>query len=367
LLLQSGEGPIDGEHYVTSEPDTVSWGYLPNRGAKPILRVKSGASVTFDTISHEGILEDQGRDPQAWFGRHGVGPDAILRDAIDLAGSRVPHHFDEGPHVVTAPVHVEGAMPGDVLQVDVLALDLRAPYGVVSNRHGKGCLAGEFPEHTLRLPDASVSFPDRFGSIHTFFTAEQGPLGPMGVLPFAAGRVARFALRPFLGIMGVAADTDAPVSSVPPGRYGGNLDISLLVKGSTLYLPIQVEGALFYVGDPHFSQGNGEVALTALEAPLRATLRLSRIPADEAVGAIGRIDRPFVENDDYWVPIGLDPDLDEAMRQATRAAISLLETKVGMARADALAYLSATSDFEISQVVDGVKGIHCRIRKADFD
>src|SRR3954469_1163025 len=144
-VLQSGEGRRAG-HYVVSTPETVRWGFLPNRDARPIRTVASGSLVTFDTVSHEGILEDQGRDPVAYFRGKGVGEAQVMRDARTIAGSELPHDFaNDGPHVVTGPVHVAGARPGDVLRVDVVGLVPRAPYGVISNRHGKGALPGEYP------------------------------------------------------------------------------------------------------------------------------------------------------------------------------------------------------------------------------
>lgn len=366
-MLQSGEGPVKGDHYVTSEPDRVLWGFLPGRDHQPVLSVASGDSVTFDTVSHEGILEDQGRDPVAWFGDHGVAPHGVLRDAVAIAASSLPHDFDDGPHVVTGPVAVAGAAPGDLLRVEVLDLALRVPYGVISNRHGLGCLPGEFPEGISRSPEARPERPELYGSHFSFATVEDSARGPVGVLPFGGGRAARFPLAPFLGIMGVATDTSDPVPSVPPGRHGGNIDVNLAGVGSTLYLPVQVPGAGFFVGDPHYAQGDGEVALTAMEAPLRATVRLSILDSGSARAAVGLIDHPFFETDEFWVPVGLDPDLNEAMRKATRAAVTFLESRIGMPRAEALSYLSAAADFEVSQVVDAVKGVHCCIRKADFE
>ena len=129
---------------------------------------------------------------------------------------------------------------------------------------------------------------------------------------------------------------------------------------------MQVEGALAYVGDPHFAQGDGEVALTALEASLRATLRFDVVPRDEALAAFGELAGPLVHTDEYLVPTGLDPELGEAMRKAVRAALALLQARYGMAEHLAYAYLSAAADFDISQVVDIVCGVHARIREADF-
>ncbi|MDF2493039.1 MAG: acetamidase [Microbacterium sp.] len=133
-----------------------------------------------------------------------------------------------------------------------------------------------------------------------------------------------------------------------------------------LYLPVQVPGALAYVGDPHFAQGDGEVALTALEASLRATLRFEVVPRAEALAEFGEVAGPLVRTAEYLVPTGLDPDLGEAMRRCVRAALTLLQARYGMAEHLAYAYLSAATDFDISQVVDIVCGVHARIRLADF-
>jgi acetamidase/formamidase len=365
-VLQSGAGAVDGATFLPSTPDTVLWGYLPNADSEPVVRVEPGATVTIDTVSHEGLLEDQARDPVGWFAGFGVPAASVLHDARDIAASGIRHDFDDdGPHIVTGPVHVDGAEPGDLLRVEILTLVPRVHYGVISNRHGLGALPGEFPE-TVRYPDASVDRPDRYGSVCTFTTVERRHGRDMGLLPYGDGEVAAFPLAPFLGVMGVARATSEPVPSVPPGDHGGNIDIKLLGEGSTLYLPVQAPGALFYAGDPHYAQGNGEVALTALEAPLRATVRLSVVPADRATGILGRLRRPFAETDTHWIAVGLDIDLDEAMKAAVRAAVDFLAMVVGMTRAQALAYLSAAGDFEVSQVVDAVKGVHCLIRKADF-
>ena len=132
------------------------------------------------------------------------------------------------------------------------------------------------------------------------------------------------------------------------------------------YLPVQVPGALAYVGDPHFAQGDGEVALTALEASLRATLRFDVVPRATARAEFGDITGPLVRTSEYLVPTGLDPDLGEAMRKAVRAALDLLHARYGMDEHLAYAYLSAATDFDISQVVDIVCGVHARIRESDF-
>ncbi len=353
-ILQPGTGPIPGDHYLPASPDTVLWGRLPCALDPAVLTVEPGQTVTIDTVSHEGILEDQGKDPLAYFTGKGVAEDAVLTDAIEIARTLSRDVMADGPHVVTGPIHVRGAQPGDLLKITVEQLSPRVPYGVISNRHGKGALVGELPrgEHNVSV----------------FAPVEERDAGPVGVLPLTEGgeRVVAFPLAPFLGTMGVAVAGDERPHSVPPGSHGGNIDINLLVEGAVLYLPVQVEGALAYVGDPHFAQGDGEVALTALEASLRATLRFEVVPREEALAAFGEVAGPLVRTDEYLVPTGLDPDLGEAMRRCVRAALSLLQARYGMDEHLAYAYLSAATDFDISQVVDIVCGVHARIREADF-
>ncbi|SNQ49819.1 putative acetamidase/formamidase [Frankia canadensis] len=357
-LLHSGVDVATDAPYLPARADEVAWGLLPNAASRPVLRVPSGGAVRFDTISHEGLLVDQGSDPRAFFGAVGIAPDQILDDALALVDGGRRHQPDTaGPHVVTGPVAVSGARPGDVLEVEVLELDRRAPYGVISNRHGRGALPGEMPIAQRNLPFGATVPP-----VCLVAHAE----GDAGVLPVGDGRAIRFPLRPFLGIMGVAAATDHPVHSVPPGRHGGNLDIRHLGVGARLYLPVQVPDALFYVGDPHFAQGDGEVALTAFEAPLRALLRLT-VHADDAVSRTARaLSAPWAGTDALHIVAGLDPDLGEAMREATRNAVAFLRERYALPAPVALAYLSAAGDFAVSQVVDQVMGVHCCIRRADL-
>lgn len=348
-VLQPGEGPIRGAHYVPADPSRVHWGRLPIGSDDPVLEVDEGVEVTIDTVSHEGVLDDQGSDPVAFFGGFGVAPDAVLRDAVAIAATR-SRGADDGPHVVTGPIAVRGATPGDILSVEVVDLLPRVPYGIISNRHGRGALPGEYP-----VGDATVC---------VFAEMRDG----VGSIPLRAGAAERvsFPAAPFLGTIGVAVPGPERPHSVPPGLHGGNLDIRLLVPGTTLHLPVLVPGALAYVGDPHFAQGDGEVALTALEASLRATVRFRVIPASDPFAGFVHRFGPVVETPEYWVPTGLDEDLREAMKKAVRASIAFLRGGYGMDDEHAYAYLSAATDFDISQVVDRVTGIHARIRKADF-
>lgn len=352
-VLQPGVGPIRGEHYLPADPDAVYWGRLPTAGDAPVLEVDDGAVVTVDTISHEGILDDQGSDPATFFAAHGVRADGVLSDAIALTATR---HRDEdaGPHVVTGPIAVRGAQPGELLAIDVLEALPRVPYGVISNRHGRGALPGEFPRQA--------------STVSVFAALADSPEGQVGTIARVAGgpRDVHFPLAPFPGIIGVATADGVRAHSVPPGAHGGNIDVKLLTPGSTLLLPVQVAGGLAYLGDPHFAQGDGEVALTAMEASLRITVRLRRVPVADPLTAVANAHGPIVVTPEYLVPTGLDADLDEAMRKAVRAAMAVLEAVYGMDPEHALAYLSAATDFDISQVVDRVCGVHAKIRTADF-
>ncbi|TDD43837.1 acetamidase [Nonomuraea terrae] len=396
-ILQPRKGPIPGRHYLPSTPEQVTWGYVPALDAHPVLRVRSGETVTVDSVSHEGILEDQGRDPVAYFGEHGVRRTDVLQDAVAIARdyARTPRDFDvDGPHVVTGPIAVEGARPGDVLKVEILSLVPRVPYGVVSSRHGKGALArtagGGAPDgitlDEVMPPVATDGRPTgdplRYGNVSVFTPVRRGRRGlASGVMKRGRRGEVTFPLRPFMGMMGVAftrgsGPTDPALNSIPPTLGGGNIDINLLGAGATFYLPVFADGALFYTGDPHHAMGGGEAALTAMEGSLRVTFRLSvcRPGSGDAPEVAFRY--PFGETPEAWLPIGLsDPDgsldgqggdLDTAMRRAVVNALDFLEQDQGMDRAVAYAYLSAAVNFEVSQVVDRTTGVHGVIPKEHF-
>ncbi len=391
-ILQPGSGNVSGDHYLSSDPSDVMWGYVPNIHTREVMRMKSGQTVTIDALSHEGILEDQGRNPLGYFGSKGVSEKDVLEDAIAVAAeyNRTERNFDkDGPHVVTGPVFVEGAQPGDVLKIETLEAIPRVPYGVVSSRHGKGALAvtadGTAPAGItldevmppVATDGRAAKDPLKYGGVSTFTAIEDGK----GVMPFGQLKV-RFPLRPFMGMMGVAYSADAdPTSpssnSIPPTLGGGNIDIRHLGVGSTFYLPVFAEGALFYVGDPHMAMGDGEAALTAMEGSLRGTFRLSVCKKNSGDAPSVAFGYPFAETEEAWIPIGLsdsngsvdgqNSDLNGAMRRAVVNALDFLEHDRGMDRATAYAYLSAAADFTVSQVVDRTVGVHGQIFKSHFE
>jgi acetamidase/formamidase len=314
-------------------PETVHWGYLWG-AAEPVLRIAPGDTVTIDTVSHEGILPDQG-DPLSFFQRFGIAKEEVLADLVGVY-TKV-QHSGIGPHVVSGPIAVAGALPGDVLAVHVLEATPRVSYGVNSMRLNRGGLPDEF---TL---NRSI------------------------VIPFDLERqVAKFAprievpLAPFFGIMATGpARNLGRVSSGPPGAFGGNIDLKDLTVGSTLYLPVHVPEALFMVGDGHAAQGDGEVDLTAIETSLTGTFRFELIKGRPLAW-------PRAETPTHWITLGLHENLEEAMTMAIRECIKFLSEEKGLARADAYALASIAVDFEVTQVVDGVKGIHAMIPKGIF-
>ncbi|NDV10526.1 acetamidase [Rhodococcus sp. IEGM 248] len=324
--------------HVPATPASVLWGRLPSARDEPVQIVGSGSLVSLDTISHEGALPDQGGDPAAFFRRHGI--DDILPDLVECAAALPRDAAADGPHFVTGPVAVTGARPGDLLRVDIVSLRRRCDYGVVSDRHHKDVFAAEPGTRPF-----AASQDLAYAVVHVDAAGDR-EFARMDGFPAVE-------LRPFLGIIGVAPAGNERLHSGPPGNFGGNLDLAYLVEGSTLFLPVQVEGALFYVGDPHFVQGNGELASTALEAPLTVTVRLTVLP-----GAADRHpDAPVALAGDNVVVCGLDRDLGRAVRLATANTLTLLE-KCGRAPQQSLLWLSMAGEVEVTQVVDGVLGAH---------
>lgn len=351
VVWSSPVGAASGTYRVLSTSENVIWGELFKSDSRPILRVKSGDRIIMQTVSHEGILADQG-DTIAFFAQGGIPQNtksAISKNQILPDQTRVKATVKKtgpGPHVITGPIYVEGAEPGDVLEVKTLGISYRSPYGVISNRHSKGALPGEYPLNNTPVYSKVIAIDAK---------REVGIFQPENDLP-----PLEIPLKPFMGIMGVVpANREEAANSIPPGNYGGNIDIKLLGRGSSLYLPIQVRGALFYSGDPHCAQANGEVALTAIECSLTPTFEL-------IVHKNMKLTTLRGETKDAWIAIGLDKDLDEAMKKSVREYLQIANDTYGITKQDALLFGSAAIDFDVSQVVDIVKGIHGTIPKQLF-
>jgi acetamidase/formamidase len=243
-----------------------------------------------------------------------------------------------GAHPLTGPIEILGALPGDVLEIQIEAVELWIPSGVCGFLPDGGTLPQEFPYAGLQLFRLDLD-------------SKSAELLP-GV---------RVPLAPFFGTIGVAPPRlRGRISSGPPGHHGGNLDLKELVAGTTLFLPVHVPGALLSIGDGHAAQGDGEVSGTAIETSLKGRFRLI-LHHDW-----GRILWPRVETPTHFVTIGLDPDLDEAARLATSEMVSFLVEGKHLSREEAYVLASIGVDLRVTQLVDGTKGIHAMVAKALF-
>jgi acetamidase/formamidase len=322
---------------VSSTPDHVVRGHFPTN-APPVARVKPGQRITIDALSHQGVNAAEG--PAAFFGKAGIKNEDVLKDAIDVA-EKVQLPAGVGAHVLTGPIFIEGAEPGDLLEVRIINIEFRVPYGV--NATGKG--TGVLPEF---LPDTAsrVIHLDLKRNVALFTSGIEVPLAP------------------FMGIMAVAPPDTADgalVSSRPPSVFGGNLDLKQLTKGTTLYLPTYHPGALFYTGDSHAVQGDGEVDGTALEISLRPTLEFQIHK-----GAGKSMTGPRAETATHYIAIGMDKDLNVAMKNATQEAVRFLMQEKGLSPAEAYALASISVDFHVAEAVNIVQVVYGMIPKSIF-
>ena len=356
-------------YYIPSTPENILWGDLPSATTETILTVPSGSEVVIDTISHEGVLREQGRNPLKFFSSRGVNPDMILEDVIALAESDISHDSPtEAPHIVTGPIGVENAKLGDVLRVDILKIVPRVPYGVISNRHEQRSLSEEYslgPErdgnsllHNLEADRAASAFVS---------IIKRGEGNNWLAIMESKNNTISFPIKPFMGVIGVAP-TPSEVHSTISGSHGGHLNIKELVEGTSLYLPVFVDQAKFYTGDPKMAQGKRDVVLTGLRNSLRVTIRLTLLEKGnpQIPSKSGFLNGPIAETDKYWITIGFDDDFDMAMKKVVKESTNLLNEVMDVSREMAAVYLSVATDFEVSQVVNKVKRIYALIRKSDF-
>ncbi|KAJ3559196.1 hypothetical protein NM688_g484 [Phlebia brevispora] len=275
----------------------------------PVLRVKSGETVTFDCLDASN-------------GQITPAATAALLPSLSMTS------LDQ----VNGPIFVESAMPGDTLQVDVLDMT-PAEWGWTGIFPGFGILADEFTELALKIWDLKT-----YDKGFAWFDKAKGIKVP---------------LRPFAGEMGVASGAKGAFSTIPPYRTGGNIDTKHVTRGTTLYLPIEAEGALFSLGDGHAAQGDGEVCGTAIETPMNATVRLTVLK-----------DRPYVKTPHFatngstddprgsYCTTGVGPDIREAARDAVRHMITFLGEEHGLDRTEAYMLCSVAGDLRMHEVVD---------------
>jgi acetamidase/formamidase len=312
-------------HELKLTPANVHWGYYDAR-LKPVLRIASGDTVRVETMVAGGLERIK---------LAGV-PDAEIPDSLKQVESSVT---DRGPgaHPLTGPIYVEGAEPGDTVELRILGFEFLHPYGVTGFRPGSGTLPDEFP-------------------YARFMRILINPAA--GTAEFRPGVTLK--LAPFWGSIGVAPPAlIRRLSSGPPGPHAGNLDNKELVAGSTLYLPVHVPGALISMGDGHALQGDGEVTITALETSLRGTVQIFLRKGKQ-------IRWPRAETPTHFITMGLHPDLNEAARLATREMIDFLVSEKGMSRDEAYILCSLAVDLRVTQLVDDTKGIHAMLPKSIF-
>ena len=263
--------PVEADHVLPSRPETLNWGWYPI-DKEPVLRISSGETVRIHTLTHVGATQNE--DPVEFLTGLGVPREEILDDVIDFWASREgrPREGRSG-HVITGPIHVEGAEPGDMLEIRILDIETRVPWGVNSTSGRGGVFSPSYPG--ARDDDTPLAIPAGRHLIRTgevdgrevaFFSPDiQVPLAPfMGILAVAPDPVVG---EPGVTVPGVQG-------SRPPGAFGGNLDVKDLTAGTTVYLPVFHPGALFYTGDPHGAQGDGEVSGTAIEQSLTGVFRV---------------------------------------------------------------------------------------------
>ena len=313
------------EHKVKATPETLAWGYYW-AGAKPILTVQSGDVVEIQTVSgNPATLEAAGL------------PANLIQSELRKIYAEVPKE-SKGPggHLLTGPIAIAGAQPGDVLEVRIREIRLDVPYAYNSTGRN-GFLADVFPQGITKIIPL-----DRQKMI--------GHFGPGIDLP----------LHPFFGSMGIAPPESAgKVNSAPPGIHAGNLDNKELVAGTTLFIPVHAAGALFEVGDGHAGQGNGEVDITAMETSLTGVFQF-------IVHHDMHLKWPRAETPTHYITMGLDPDLTQAARLCALETIDFLVNEKHLTREDAYALTSVAIDLSITQLVDGTRGVHAMIPKSLF-
>ena len=313
------------KYTLKATPKTVAWGYY-DASAAPVLRIHSGDRVEFETLltnSPTGLE------------KAGLPPEQVQQNLRDIYREVT----DKGPggHILNGPVYIEEAEPGDTLEVRIQKIDLAIPYAYNAFGINRGFLPEDFPYRKMRIIPL-----DRDRMMAKFAPGIEIPL------------------HPFFGSMGVAPpEAYGRIDSAPPGIHAGNMDNKELVAGTTLYLPVHARGALFEIGDGHAGQGNGEVDITALETSLTGTVQFLVHKATQQK-------YPRAETPTHYISMGFHQELYEATRIAVREMIDFLATEKKMSREDAYMLISVAGDVDITELVDGNKGVHVMLPKAVF-
>jgi acetamidase/formamidase len=317
-------------HHVAPTLQNIRWGAF-DAGFAPVATVDPGDTVVLECVSGG---PEQCPPPGGAFAI----PERLLAIHEALRRGEVQR---PGPHILTGPVAVRGAEPGDCLVVHIEKIELGADWGFCGFRPLGGTLPEDFPyRRVLHIP------VDR--AARTFAV----PVGPGITLP----------LQPFFGVMGVAPPEEwGPISTKEPRAHGGNLDNKEIGEGATLYLPVFVPGANFSAGDGHGVQGDGEVCINALEMALTGHFRLELQKGGGGADPMLRF--PRAETATHYISMGMHEDLDLAMKQALREMIGFIAGRSNLSAADAYQLCSLAVDFHVTQTVNGEKGVHGMLRK----
>jgi acetamidase/formamidase len=325
--------PLHYDALLQSTPETVSWGLIA-ADREPVLRIRSGQTVRIETVSHQGLTT--ARDPVEIFGEGGIAPEAVLPEAREIFRT-VKRAEGAGAHIITGPIWIDDARPGDMLEVRVLDVEFRVPYGINATGPGRGAA----PD-LLTQPAQKIIRLDLARNVALFSRGVEVPLAP------------------FMGIVAVAPPPATPrVSTRPPGAFGGNLDFKHLVAGSTLYLPVFNDGALFYTGDGHGVQGDGEVDGTAIEISLTPTMRFF-----VHKGAGKAMTWPRAEDAKHHYVMGMGNDLDAALKEAVTETARFLGGRAGLTDAEAYALCSLAVDFRVGEAVNSVVMVYGMFAKS---
>ena len=318
---------------LKSTPETILWGYIA-ANLPPALTIKSGQIVEVEALSHQGLTTN--KDPEKFFAGYGIPGNEVLDDAKNIY-AEVKRPKGAAVHILTGPIYVDGAEPGDTLEIRVHDIKFRVPYGVNNTGPGKGVLP-----KLLKDPIAKLIRIDLERRVALFSDDIQIPLNP------------------FMGIMAVSPPTSlGMVSSTPPGAWGGNIDLKYTGIGSSLFLPVFNRGGQFFTGDGHAVQGDGEVDGGAIEISLKPTLQF-------IVHKGKKIKQPQVETATDYLTTGLDVDLNVATRIAMQEAVDFLQEEKGLTAADAYALCSLAVDLGIGEAVDIVNLVYAKIPKNIF-
>jgi acetamidase/formamidase len=313
-------------HFLPATCNTVHLGGF-SAAVPPALTVDSGDRITVETYTGFHLYDQREQTPPTFWTPE-------LEEICRSLGC--DRKVGPGPHLLTGPIYIREAAPGDVLEIRLEAITPSRPVGFNLMKPGKGALPQQVERPTVRfieldLEHCKAEFPPHSGI--------------------------RLPLQPFFGILGVATET--PINSVPPGNYGGNIDNRHLQAGSRLFLPVMVPGGLFSIGDGHSAQGNGEVNLTALETSMNGMIQL------KVHRGFPALPLPLAETPTHWITMGFAPTLDAALEEALKKMLVFLQQFVALPTDEAYVLCSLAVDFQITQVVNSPnKGVHGLLPKA---